>query len=157
MNKKCTKCKVEKPLTEFYKRPDRGPNAVRSKCKKCSNKSVSSWKNKNPEKTKATAKKCQKRTMPHILRYQAEYRKKNRDRVNRLSRSRCARRHASKMQRTPAWSETREIAWFYEHCPEGMEVDHKYPLQGETVSGLHCFANLQYLAMSDNRSKGNRV
>lgn len=37
VTKICTKCKVEKPRSDFYQRPERGPNAVRSKCMDCSN------------------------------------------------------------------------------------------------------------------------
>ncbi len=35
-----------------------------------------------------------------------------------------------KIQRTPRWSETQEIASFYKKCPNGYAVDHIIPLQG---------------------------
>lgn len=63
---------------------------------------------------------------------------------------------ALKLLRTPPWSETEEIVDFYNKCPTGYHVDHIVPLQGNTVSGLHVLANLQYLLASENLSKGNR-
>lgn len=63
---------------------------------------------------------------------------------------------AARMQRVPSWFEEQEIKNFYAACPEGYEVDHIYPLQGKKVSGLHVLGNLQYLPMSENRSKHNR-
>lgn len=50
-----------------------------------------------------------------------------------------------------------EIKAIYFACPEGMEVDHIHPLGGKTASGLHVPWNLQYLPVSKNRSKGNRI
>ena len=67
-----------------------------------------------------------------------------------------AKRRAAKLQRTPSWSNLEAIEAIYHHAPRGYDVDHIYPLQGKTVSGLHVPANLQYLTKSDNCSKGNR-
>jgi len=64
---------------------------------------------------------------------------------------------AKRLLRVPAWSEREAIVEFYKNCPQGHEVDHIYPLQGKTVSGLHVLANLQYLPMAENRSKGNKL
>jgi hypothetical protein len=58
--------------------------------------------------------------------------------------------------RTPTWSESLEIADFYENCPKDMHVDHIVPLRGKEVSGLHVINNLQYLTAIENISKGNR-
>lgn len=37
MTKVCTLCRVEKPRSQFHPRPQRGPNAVRSRCIECVN------------------------------------------------------------------------------------------------------------------------
>ena len=71
-------------------------------------------------------------------------------------RANCAKRKAAKLQRTPSWADDLVIRMIYEDCPEGMEVDHIIPLQGEIVSGLHVAHNLQYLTKSENCSKGNK-
>lgn len=83
----------------------------------------------------------------------AKYR--SREYVKARLRFNAAKRHAAKLQRTPIWSETEAIKNFYANCPEGYEVDHIIPLQGKLVSGLHVLGNLQYLLMSENRSKNN--
>lgn len=61
---------------------------------------------------------------------------------------------------TPWWLSTedrRRILTFYEDCPSGYEVDHIVPIAGRTVCGLHVPWNLQYLTISDNRSKSNKL
>lgn len=97
-----------------------------------------------------------------------KYRDTNRERINRIQRDYYARHservratsaehRARRIKRVPQWSEKEKIQEFYANCPEGHEVDHIYPLQGERVSGLHVLRNLQYLTRSANRSKRNRV
>ena len=70
--------------------------------------------------------------------------------------AKSAKYRASKLQRTPVWSNLEEIKEIYKNCPEGYHVDHEIPLQGELVSGLHIPENLQYLTATENLSKGNR-
>jgi len=57
--------------------------------------------------------------------------------------------------RTLAKIYAKEITAFYENCPAGYHVDHKIPLNGKTVSGLHVPWNLQYLPALENLVKGN--
>lgn len=71
--------------------------------------------------------------------------------------AKTAKYRASKIQRTPLWSETEAIKQFYLNCPKGMVVDHIIPLQGTEVSGLHVLENLQYLTPKENASKGNKL
>ena len=61
----------------------------------------------------------------------------------------------TKMNRVPKWADLKAIQQFYYNCPEGYEVDHIVPFNGENVSGLHVLNNLQYLTQSDNSRKGN--
>jgi 5-methylcytosine-specific restriction endonuclease McrA len=60
-------------------------------------------------------------------------------------------------QATPKWVDMREIERIYEGCPVGHEVDHIVPLKGENVSGLNVPWNLQYLSVTENRRKSNRM
>ena len=51
MKKQCTKCKIEKPLSEFYKNKKMNLG-VRSWCKDCHKESNKKWRLNNPEKVK---------------------------------------------------------------------------------------------------------
>ena len=46
------------------------------------------------------------------------------------------------------------IKEFYKNCPPGYEVDHIIPL---SKGGLHTLTNLQYLTISENRRKSNKL
>ena len=72
-------------------------------------------------------------------------------------RARAAQRKAAKRQRTPKWSDLKDIEQFYRDCPEGMVVDHYYPLQGKKCSGLHVLGNLQYMDPIENIRKYNKM
>ena len=66
--------------------------------------------------------------------------------------------------RTPAWANTNKIKEIYSHCKRLNEkagyikyhIDHKIPLQGKNISGLHVEHNLQILTATKNISKGNK-
>jgi hypothetical protein len=95
-----------------------------------------------------------------------EYTKRSRAKNPLLMHFANAKRHAAKMQRTPAWlnpAQWFEIECVYRYCAAlrkiglDYEVDHVVPLQGNDVSGLHVPWNLQVLTASENASKGNRT
>lgn len=86
---------------------------------------------------------------------ESRYRKNNRGTVNFYT----AKRRAAKLKATPKWltyEHLEQIKDIYKNCPNGYEVDHIEPLQGESLCGLHVPWNLQYLLKSENRSKGNK-
>jgi len=89
-----------------------------------------------------------------ILKKQSDFEKTKKGR--RLKNARNMKRHAAKLQRTPAWADLEAIRQFYLNCPKGYEVDHDVPLQGVNISGLHVLNNLVYLTKSDNRKKSNK-
>ena len=88
-----------------------------------------------------------------ILRCNSEWRKSN----PAKSRAYRAKYRAAKLKATPIWADLKQVDEFYAKCPQGYEVDHIVPLQGETVCGLHVHYNLQYLSRSENRSKSNKL
>lgn len=77
-----------------------------------------------------------------------------------------AKRRAAKLQRTPAWLTPTDL-WMIEEAYElaalrtkitgfSWHVDHKLPLQGKLVSGLHTPYNLQVIPGKDNVAKANK-
>lgn len=96
------------------------------------------WREANPEKNRASSKTWKEKNVGAV-------------------RAHRARRRAAKLRRTPVWSETENIKGVYlEAQRQQMQVDHIIPLQGELVSGLHVWSNLQLLTPKDNHSKGNK-
>lgn len=61
---------------------------------------------------------------------------------------------AKKKNQTPVDIDIKELQEFYLKCPAGHEVDHIMPV---SKGGLHCIGNLQYLTISENRKKSNKV
>jgi hypothetical protein len=73
-----------------------------------------------------------------------------------------AKRRASKLQRTPSWTNLEDIRMWYEVAEvlsrSGVKfhVDHVVPLQGKTVSGFHVENNMQVIPSYLNVSKNNQ-
>jgi len=68
-----------------------------------------------------------------------------------------ARHRAKQLNALPAWADLTAIDKLYaEALATGLHVDHIYPLQGETVCGLHVPLNLHLLSRLENLRKGNR-
>lgn len=93
-----------------------------------------------------------------VRNYQSKYALENRAYFSASN----AKRKAQKLRATPAWADKEHIKSFYILCSLNREagydvhVDHIVPLQGKTVCGLHCEANLRLAYASDNLTKGNR-
>ena len=64
-------------------------------------------------------------------------------------------RRAKVKEALPKGEQLKNLYSFYKNCPQGYEVDHILPLNNKKVCGLHCLDNLQYLKISENRSKSN--
>lgn len=61
---------------------------------------------------------------------------------------------ASVRNQTPPDADRKAMKQFYDNCPEGYEVDHIIPI---SKGGLHTLENLQYLTITENRKKGNKI
>lgn len=143
--KKCSDCsQIKEPKS--YSKNKNAPDGLCDQCKECRAAYT------NSEAGKLT----RKRYNQSEARKLSTKRYAQSDKGIATKRANTAKRRASKLQRTPAWSDLEAIAIFYLNCPEGYQVDHIIPLQGELVSGLHVLENLQYLIASENRSKSNK-
>ena len=99
------------------------------------------WRDENPEKTRG------------YIKAQAANRK-----------AALIKRRLKMEKATPAWADMAAMQAFYDEAQrltaetgEQYHVDHIIPLQGETVTGLHCEANLQVIPAAENIRKGNRL
>lgn len=74
-----------------------------------------------------------------------------------ISRANAAvRRHLIRAQRIKDYY-YEEIRRWYAECKTGYEVDHIVPIKHESVCGLHVPWNFQYLPVTDNRKKSNKL
>ena len=65
-----------------------------------------------------------------------------------------AKYRATKYAQTPQDVDRKAIQEFYANCPKGYEVDHIVPI---SKGGLHHIYNLQYLTITENRRKSNKL
>jgi|SRR5665213_20290 len=66
------------------------------------------------------------------------------------------RQDEKRSKRIVSWDQD-GIKEFYDSCPLEMEIDHRIPLCGKKVSGLHVLSNLQYLTELQNGLKSNKI
>lgn len=153
--KTCTKCKIEQSKDCFQKDKSRH-DSLQPWCKNCISISNKKDYRQNKEARSTTKKAYGKKNRSQINAYEREYYANNPGK----SAAKDAKYKAAKLNATPPWlteERIKEIEEFYANCPNGYEVDHIVPLQGKTVRGLHVPWNLQYLTVSDNRTKNNRI
>jgi hypothetical protein len=173
MEKACSKCKIAKPLSDFY--ITRGKHI--SKCKSCSSKDCKEMNEKFNEERKEKKRLAYHKNKEKILRirrknYEANKehfleinRKWAKDNLHTLALRNINRFRQIKKQTLKCLSDKHllEIKAIYKKALEKTvetgtrwEVDHIIPIRGENVSGLHVPWNLQVIKMSENRSKSNK-
>lgn len=127
----------------------------------------------NNEKHKEYMKIWHEKNASKQIEYRKAYRESNKayfKQYNELNKhlisARTRKRQAAKISRTPKWIDKEEL-WLIENAYElaltrtkltGLKwhVDHIIPLQGNKVSGLHVFSNIQVILAKDNLAKANR-
>ena len=78
--KVCSKCKIEKPLTEYHK-SKKTKTGVRSFCKKCRNAYEAEYRENNPEKVKASRKKYRENNREKVRASQKRYEENNPEKI----------------------------------------------------------------------------
>lgn len=181
----CTRCAVEKPLSEFPL--CRG--VPRARCKPCHSQDAMSWAAKNPEKYKTRLKKWhQVNNQPAFMgpplpdhekkrrrdARNAAWRAANVDRFEAMRKawaarnptamlSRVRKRQAKLLSAMPKWANEFFIQEIYDLRARRekalgipFEVDHIIPLQSKIVCGLHVEYNLRVIPKSVNQAKSNK-
>lgn len=166
----CRQCKQDKYCAQFS-RHNTCRFGVRPECKVCqsANKKIYYHRNKvkilnnhqkyintNPEIHRKISRAYYARNKQAEQLRSSAYAKAN----PLVKRAQCAKRRATLADAMPKWlseSQLLEIRLIYKNCPAGYEVDHIVPLRGKEVRGLHVPWNLQYLTVSENRSKLNHI
>lgn len=163
--KKCTKCLIEKPLTNFYKQKVNSKDGFQSHCKICDNARKLKWINNNPELNKEYRRKAEANRGDNPMR--RKYRKDARKlpHIKATRNAAYAKRRAAKINRTPKWLSEYDLVLIKAYYSiaqmlsrvnnEEWHVDHAIPLQGVLVSGLHVPSNLRLLRGIENETKRN--
>jgi 5-methylcytosine-specific restriction endonuclease McrA len=167
MSKVCTKCGDEKPFSLFYKDAQK-KDGISSSCKKCNQLATKSYYQKTSSPSRRNAKHglsekeyavlWRTKNPEKIKQHRSNWESKNAHKI----REKNMRRYISQTQQTPTWlspAQKLEIEGMYLFCQifKGFQVDHKIPIRGESVSGLHVPWNLQVLTDKQNRAKSNRL
>jgi len=121
------------------------------------------WAADNPDRVLAKAAKYRVANREKMRAATRVWRAVNRPKLNAIQ----ARYRAAKLRATPPWLTLQHwaaIEAIYveasrRQCADGIprHVDHIYPLQGKTCSGLHVPWNLQILIAVDNIKKHNHI
>lgn len=162
MTKVCTKCKLQKDIERFQKAL-KYRDGYHSWCKDCKLESQrahpetnKAWRQNNKAKYNAYHIKYALNNLETVRSNKTKWQSKNLKKV--LAKTR--KYQASKKNATPSWltvEQIKKMELIYINCPIGYEVDHKVPLQGKEVRGLHVPWNLRYLPISENRKKSNKI
>lgn len=143
--KRCCICKQTMSSAMFSKNRT-CKDGLRTECKECMKQYKLKYNAANKQK---------------IAEYKKLWRLKRRPVINAYN----AAHKVIKLKRTPAWLNAGhlfelECIYTYAHALNSVglhyHVDHRIPLQGEVVSGLHVPENLQVITAEENLKKGNK-
>ncbi len=153
--KVCSKCNIEKENSEFSNDKSRS-DGLSYICRACRKVSY----NKNKElillKKKDYYLKHRDDKIKKACAHGKIWRKSNPDKVNFYNSTKRQRRLQRNKTKDPRIKAMYSLAKRLTNCLKSeFQVDHKIPMQGKLVSGLHIFENLQILSSKENYKKNN--
>lgn len=151
----CNKCKLLKCFSDFVK-DKRLFSGVGGQCKQCRNKKIEEWRQNHLNAGKVRIKKWRRGEKGKIT--EKKWQQNNKGKRRAIT----AKYRASKLKAMPLWVERELVGVIYNLAASmnsvglNVHVDHKVPLQGKLVCGLHCLANLAIIDGSENDAKCNK-
>lgn len=150
----CSKCKAEKPLSEFHKRITKdGRNIGQPMCRSCKKLVSRARYIKNPEKVKEVTKKWREANPEAMQAARKNWMKRAYKYCPSFYRA-CDRCRKAGVYIAESFEELNAIREFYKKCPDDMTVDHIFPI---SKGGSHTLDNLQYLPWRENCRKSNKI
>jgi hypothetical protein len=117
----------------------------------------------NPEKTREACRNSYAKTSVEVLRARRKSNYDNNPLIKECKLSDMSLRHKRIRQSMPEWAKE-EVKTIYAEARRmsrelniQYSVDHIYPLNGETISGLTVPSNLRVIKSSDNSRKSNKM
>ncbi len=118
------------------------------------------WREQNAEKAREKDRRWREANAEAARAYGRHYSKAN----PHIFRASAARRRASLVQSTPAWSDGETVARIYRVAAlatrafgEQYHVDHIVPLRGKNATGLHVHCNLRVIPARENSRKNAKL
>jgi hypothetical protein len=164
--KVCSHCQITKSYNEFNKDKNRKDGCQRY-CRCCDRK-LRSERSKRIQHVSVETKSCPScsqelpinnffKNLYYKTGLSTECKKCHLERLKPFQNHNSSKRRANKLRAFVYKHENENIRAMYVFAKENnLHIDHIYPLKGETVCGLHCLNNLQFLLPKDNISKGNK-
>lgn len=146
--KTCTKCGIEKPLSEYYKAKS-NKDGLMTWCRTCETKRKIKYYAENTDSVLAT-RKIYTSNKSKIKEITDKWYKNNKKTALATARAYQLRKSKA-ITSTTCLSTIKDI---YKNCPEGYHVDHIVPL---AKKGKHHQDNLCYLPASLNVAKGAKI
>ena len=146
--KTCTKCNIEKPLSEYYKAKS-NKDGLMTWCRTCETKRKITYYTENTDAVLAT-RKIYTSNKSRIKEITDKWYKNNK-------KTALATARAYQLRKSKAITPTtclKTVKDIYAQCPKGWEVDHKIPV---TKDGDHHQDNLCFITKELNCSKGNKL
>lgn len=109
-DKTCSACGETKPFSEFYKNRD-GKFGLTSKCAECVRADVARYRERNPERTKETARKYRDANCDAIAAKSKAWRDQNPERVKELNAAAYDRNKAARHEYALRWRDANPDRW----------------------------------------------